>query len=267
MSTLDQPLSKWERFRARCLGAAPQYRVLPKDKKTPWVRALAVIKYMGAASAFTPFFPSAIAFAALHMGWWAVSQQTVVLLVMCDAGALFVGVALRNLLNVFGLAAGVIVVLMAGGFIAADNVYQNVCQKLFNKNFKDYPLKNMLQNMEGLNRRKNALRLHDQDLILEMNFCVKNSEPETIKNVLMWCNSNPSLLQYRHLEVVRAQVLHQFKGFSLYTQKLHSFKKEKSVRAARKEMEELIKMYAVRDKIEAAVWSNAQPQTPLRRRM
>lgn len=222
---------------------------------------------MGAASAFTPFLPSAIAFAALHMEWWALSQQAVVLLVMCDAGALFVGVVLRNLLNIFGLAAGVIVVLMSGVFIASDNVYQNVCQKLFNKNFKDYPLKNMLQNMEALNRRENALRLHNPDLELELSFCMQHSEPETVKSVLCWCNSNPSLLQYRHLEVVRAQVLHQFKGFPLYTQKLHSFKKEKSVRAARKEMEEWLKRYAVRDKIQAAVWSNTQPQTTSRRRM
>lgn len=266
MSTLEEPLSKWERFRARYLGAKPQYKVLAKDKKSLWVRAMGAIKYIGAVSAFTPFLPSMIAFALLNMGLGTVSHQSLILLILCDTGALCVGMGLRNLLNIFGLAAGSVVVLMSGVFIAADNVYQNVCQKLFNPNFKDYPLKNMLQNMEALNRRENALRLHNPDLEFELSFCIQQCEPETIKSVWKWCNGTPSLLEYRHLEALRAQVLHQFKSFSSYTQRLNAFQKNKSVRAVRKETEEVLKLYATRDKIQSAL-TNSPPQITSHRRM
>lgn len=253
MSALDQPLSQWERFRARYLGAKPQYRALPKDKHALLTRCIGAIKYMGALAMFIPFLPTMIAFAAFHMGWWAVSQQTVVLLMVCDTGALLLGVALRNLLNTFGVATGAVGVLMSGVFIAADSTYQNLCQKLFNKNFKHYPLKNMLQNMEAWKRRHNALRLHDPSLELELSFCIQNCNPEMIKKVLTWCNGAPSILQYRHLEAVRAQVLPQFKSFSSYTEKLHLFQKQKTARTARKETEELFQVYTVRAQLESAV--------------
>jgi hypothetical protein len=170
-------------------------------------------------------------------------------------------------LNTFGVAAITVGLLMAAVFFVADNLYQNACQKLFNKNFKDYPLKNMIKNMEALNRRKNALRLHDQDLVLEMNFCVQNCEQETLKSVLAWCNGAPSMLQYRHLEALRAHVLHQFKSFSSYTEKLVEFQKEKNAHTAQKETDELLKLYALRIELENAILPCPQPQEVSRRRM
>lgn len=264
MRALDQPLSPWECFRSRYLGAKPQYRVLPKTKKTPLGCAFGAIKYVGQISVSTPFLPSVVVFAALHTGYSIGNQQTMALLFMCDAFALFIGIALRNLLNIFGLAAAVVAILMSAFFLAADNVYQNICQKLFNKNFKNYPLKNMMQNMEALRRRENALRLHDEDLVLEMNFCVQNCEPETIKIVLTWCNGS-SMWQYRHLEALRVDVVRQFKDFPSYTKNLHLFQKEKSLRIAQKQTEEILKAYAIHTKLEKAILPSAAQSGAYRR--
>lgn len=269
VSALNQPLSLWERFRARYLGAQPQYRVLPKDKQTLLGRFIGTVKCIGKLIIFTPFLPSLIAFTAFQ--GYSFCSQTMVLIFIWDISAFLITllphVYTPRLLNAFGLAVGVMGLLGFVLFTKSDNVYQNICQKLFNKNFKDYPLRNMLKNMEALRRRKNALCLHDKELDFELSFCIQHCEPDTLKSVSMWCDGSYSMLQYRHLEALRAHVLDQCKDFRSYTKKRQVFQGGKNVRIARKEADELLKACAIRIKLENATSTCEPPQRISSRRI
>lgn len=263
MSDLDQPLSLWERFRARYLGAQPQYGVLPKDKQTLLGRFIGTVKCICKLTICTPFLPSVIAFTSFQ-GYSFCSQQTVVLIFIWDISAFLITLLphlyTARLLNAFGLAVGVMGLLGFVLFIKSDNLYQNICQKLFNKNFENYPLKNMMQNMEAIRRRENALYLHDKELDFELSFCIQNCDPDALKSVSMWCDGSYSMLQYRHLEALRAHVLHQCEGFRSYTKKRQVFQGVKNVQIARKEADELLKACAIRVKLEKATSTCEPPQ-------
>ena len=102
----------------------------------------------------------------------------------------------------------------------------------------------------------NALRLHDEEMVFELNFCLQHSNLSTIQSVWQWCNGSSASLQYRHLEAIRAHVLPQFKTFSLYTEKLKQYKSDRSLRSSRKETDELLKMYQLHGCLEAAILTN-----------
>lgn len=256
MSALGQPLSSWERFRARCLGAVPQYRKLPKDKQNLLSRTWNVLKKMFLLSIGTPFLPTAVVFIGIMSGYASSFQQDITVLIVLDLMALFIGVVVGFPVNICGVVCAIVFTVSAICFYHMDNLYQNVCQKVFNKNFENYPLKNMINNSEALFRRHNALRLHDEEMVFELNFCLQHSNLSTIQSVWQWCNGSSASLQYRHLEAIRAHVLPQFKTFSLYTEKLKQYKSDRSLRSSRKETDELLKMYQLHGCLEAAILTN-----------
>ena len=147
MSTLDQPLSSWERFRARCLGAVPQCRRVPKDKKTVMYWVGNIIKWSWISLVCTPLLPTVIVGVAFLMGFvppkhvgsiWLLGAMDIMVL-------LGIGVGCKITLNSLGLICGAVGAVLALCFVTADNVYQNICQKVFNKNFKNYPSQQRIQ--------------------------------------------------------------------------------------------------------------------------
>lgn len=253
-TSLEQPLTPWKRFRSLCLGAvAPR-----KDKRTnpAWKpkakNALAAI----ALCPFTMPFVPAVAYAAgVGFGFWSApaSMFTPIIgfLLILDAllwMMMLLSYGKLHPINILGVAA----VCCKGVWRIADNVYQNLCQKLFNRNYKKYPLWSMLKNTEALHRRRNALQLDTNHSVFELHFCLQHCDNQTIDHVLAWHERHTYSLQHRHLEVVRAHVLSQFKNFTLYEQKLKEFKQGKKVGKSIWATNELLRMHKLRHTLENA---------------
>lgn len=257
--SLEQPLSPWERFRSQYLGA-----VVPRpDKRT---RELATpgwankAKHTLIALALCPFvvpFVPAVAYAVgAAFGFWNAWASVLIPILICliaiDALLwLIIQYSYGRLpsINILGVAG----VCCMGVWRIVDNVYQNLCQKVFNHNYKKYPLWNMIKNTEALHRRRNALQLDTDHSVFELHFCLDRCDNQTIDHVLAWHEHHTYSLQHRHLEVVRAQVLTQFPSFKVYEQKLNEFKHGKKVGKAVWATHELLKMHKLRQSLQNAV--------------
>lgn len=216
---LDQPLSRWEHFRALYLGAQTTFSTpRPKRSRKNW-RAVFL------APVCVPFLPTLGVLLGSFLGWFpAFPTEGVAVVIGLDTLALIIGSVAGPTLNAMGLlGVGALVVMgsLYQGISSADNLYQNICQKMFNKNYRAYPLKKMIENREAQLRRRHALRL-DEDALTEFHFCLTECAPPLRQKVKDWHTHNP-VFQHRHLEELRAHVLTQFATFEMYAEKLHDF--------------------------------------------
>lgn len=253
-ASLEQPLSPWKRFRSLYLGAvAPR-----KDKPTKpaWKpKAKNALVEIALSPFIVPFAPAVACAVGVGLGFWSApaSMLTPIIgfLLIVDALLwLMMLLSYGNMqpINILGVAVG----CCKGMWRIADNVYQNLCQKLFNRNYKKYPLWSMIKNTEALHRRRNALQLDTDHSVFELHFCLQHCDNHTIDHVLAWHQNHTYSLQHRHLEVVRAHVLSQFKNFAVYAQKLNEFKEENKVGKSILATNELLRMHKLRHTLENA---------------
>lgn len=228
---LDQPLSRWEHFRALYLGAQTTFSTpRPKRSRKNW-------RGVFLAPVCVPFLPTLGVLLGSFMGWFpAFPTEGIALVIGLDTLALIIGSvagATLNAMGLLGVGALVGMGILYEGVSSADNLYQNICQKMFNKNYSSYPLKKMIENREAQLRRRHALRL-DEDSLTELHFCLTECAFPLRQKVKDWQTHNP-VFQHRHLEELRARVVNQFTTFEAYTEKLHDFRCSKNTAITKKE--------------------------------
>lgn len=255
MNSLEKPLSQWTRFLARLLGAS-----LPCEKEQSKVKRVFLM------TVFCPFLTTLVVLigviaASISLGEMPSVAPSLMFVVIFSDATIF---AVSNIIvfeddplpvNSWGA------VLMSFGalggfyFTEADNLYHNTYSKLFNKNFKKYPFKEMLKNKEGLLRRQNALHISNKTVVVELYCCVKHCNAETMEDVVKWCNASSEHLQYRHLEELRGRVLENFKNYRDYTAECSNSARilhNKTRKEIHDEIDGLLAVYALRNQLEAA---------------
>lgn len=255
MNSLKKPLSQWTRFLARLLGAF--WHQTPSQKKTHFKKILHFLKYI----LYIPFVPTVIVSVVLVMlsqnGLVPLDQKelsyvTKIVLLIDISVALLCYAYNGSHINAFGILAMLLKFIGLPCYALCDNLYQNICLKLFNKNFKKYPFKEMLKNREGILRRENALNLSNRKLIIELCCCVKLCDAKMIQDVLKWCNGSSDRLKYNHLEELRGHVLSQYKNHGAYKKACSNVEYKNTFGGLYNEMDEIMSVYALRNQLEAA---------------